>query len=125
LERYRVKVRKKGLIVIPAEVRRRFGIREGSFLELVVEKSGMRLIVPRSLKDAFGVDGERALEVVRLISASRRLRLKKRYVLDASVLTLYFAGSKKAKEYINAVYEERIKAFICEVNAAEFFVQLC
>ena len=77
MERYRVKVRKKGLIVIPAEVRRRFGIREGSFLELVVEKSGMRLIVPRSLKDAFGVDGERALEVVRLISASRRAEVEK------------------------------------------------
>ena len=77
MERYRVKVHKKGLIVIPAEVRRRFGIREGSFLELVVEDSGMRLIVPRSLKDAFGVNGERALEVVRLISASRRAEVEK------------------------------------------------
>jgi len=46
--------------------------------------------------------------------------LKKRYVLDAGILALYFAGSKKAKEYIDAVYEERIKAFMCEVNVAEF-----
>ena len=77
MERYRIKVHKKGLIVIPAEVRRRFGIREGSFLELVVENSSMRLIVPRSLKDAFEIDGEKALEVVRLISASRRAEVEK------------------------------------------------
>ncbi|RLE70827.1 MAG: AbrB family transcriptional regulator, partial [Thermoprotei archaeon] len=37
MERYRVKVHKKGLIVIHAEIRRRFGIVEGSYLELVVE----------------------------------------------------------------------------------------
>jgi len=46
--------------------------------------------------------------------------LRKKYVLDAGVLALYFAGSKKAKEYIDALYEERIKAFMCEVNVADF-----
>jgi len=76
VERYRVKVHRKGLTVIPAEVRRRFGIVEGSYLELVVEGDSIRLIVPRSLKDAFGVDGERALEVARLINASKRVEVE-------------------------------------------------
>ena len=72
MERYRVKVHKKGLIVIPARVRRKLGISEGSHLEIIVEDNVMRIVVPKSLKDAFAVDGERALEVVRLITASRR-----------------------------------------------------
>jgi len=77
VERYRVKVHRKGLIVIPAEVRRRFGICEGSYLELVVEGNSLRLIIPRDLRSAFGVDGERAVEVARLISASRRVEVEK------------------------------------------------
>jgi len=77
VERYRVKVHKKGLIVIPANVRKRFGIHEGTYLELVVEDNSIRLIVPRSLKDAFGVDGKRAMEVVKLIHASRRVEVEK------------------------------------------------
>lgn len=75
--RYRVKVHEKGLIVIPAEIRRKFGIYKGSYLELVVEGDSMRLIVPKSLKEAYGVDGEKALEVVRLIGASRREEVDK------------------------------------------------
>jgi len=72
VERYRVKVHRKGLIVIPVEVRRRLGIVEGSYVELIVEGDTIRIIVPKTLKDAFGVDGEKALEVARLITASRR-----------------------------------------------------
>ena len=76
LERYRVKVHRKGLIVIPAEVRRRLGISEGSYLELVVEGNSIRLTVPRSLREAFGVDGEKAVEVARLISVLRRAEVE-------------------------------------------------
>jgi len=72
VERYRVKVHRKGLIVIPVEVRRRLGIVEGSYVELVVEGDTIRIIVPKTLRDTFGVDGEKALEVARLITASRR-----------------------------------------------------
>lgn len=74
--RYRVKVHRKGLIVIPAEVRRRLGIHEGSYLELVVEGNSVCLVAPNSLKAAFGVDGEKALEVARLITASRRAEVE-------------------------------------------------
>lgn len=71
---------RKGVIVIPAEVRRRFGIVEGSHLELVVDDDGIRLIVPRSLEEAFGVDGEKALEVARLIAESRRAEVEEKTV---------------------------------------------
>lgn len=75
MERYRVKVHKKGLIVIPARVRRRFDIREGSYLELVIEGDSIRLNIPKSLRDAFGVDGEKAIEVAKLINTSRRIEV--------------------------------------------------
>ncbi|RLE89972.1 MAG: AbrB family transcriptional regulator [Thermoprotei archaeon] len=77
MKRYRVKVHKKGLIVIPASVRRELGIYEGSYLELIVEGNNIQLIVPKSLRDAFGVDGKKAIEVARLISASRRVEVEK------------------------------------------------
>ncbi len=77
MDRYRVKLHRKGLIVIPAEVRRRLGLREGSQLEMVVEEGEIRLLVPRSLRDAFGADGEKALEVAKLINASRNEELGK------------------------------------------------
>ena len=76
MEKYRVKVHRKGLIVIPAEIRRRFGICEGSYLELVVEDNSLRLIIPRNLRSAFGIDGERAVEVARLINVSRRVEVE-------------------------------------------------
>ena len=76
-ERYRVKVHKKGLIVIPANVRRKFGIHEGSYLELIVEDDSIRLIIPKSLRGAFGVDGKKAIEVIKLINASRRDEIEK------------------------------------------------
>jgi len=46
--------------------------------------------------------------------------LKRRYVLDAGVLALYFAGSRDARKYIDMVYEGVAEAFICEINVAEF-----
>ncbi len=46
--------------------------------------------------------------------------MRKRYVLDAGVLALYFAGRRDAGKYIDMVYEGRAEAFMCEVNVAEF-----
>jgi AbrB family looped-hinge helix DNA binding protein len=72
MERFRVEVHHKGLIVIPASVRKCFGILEGSYVEMVVEGDTIRIIVPGSLRDYFGVDGEKAVRVAELISESRR-----------------------------------------------------
>ena len=46
--------------------------------------------------------------------------MKRKYVLDAGVLALYFAGREEAKKYIDEVYSGRAEAYICEVNLAEF-----
>lgn len=77
MEKFRVKVHKKGLIVITADIRRRFGISEGSYIELIVDNNGIHIIVPKNLREAFGVDGEKAIEVVRMISSSRRSEVEK------------------------------------------------
>ena len=44
---------------------------------MAIEGDSIELTAPRSLRDAFGVDGEKALEVARLISASRRVEVEK------------------------------------------------
>ena len=74
--RYRVKVHRKGLIVIPAEVRRMLGIQEGSYIELIVEGGEVKLIAPKSLLDTFGADGEKAVDVAKLILAERRAEIE-------------------------------------------------
>ncbi|BFI74501.1 AbrB/MazE/SpoVT family DNA-binding domain-containing protein [Sulfurisphaera ohwakuensis] len=51
-----VKVHKKGIIVIPAEVRRRLNIREGSYMELEVEGDKIVLKRKMTLLDAYGID---------------------------------------------------------------------
>ncbi len=74
--RYKVKVHSKGLVVIPAEIRRRLGIVEGSYLDLIVEGKKIYIIVPSSLREAYGIDGEKALKVAKLISESRRMEVE-------------------------------------------------
>ncbi len=76
VERYKVKVHRKGLVVIPADIRRKFGIYENSYIYFIVDEDGIRLVVPRDLRSAFGVDGEKALEVVKLIHESRRMEVE-------------------------------------------------
>jgi AbrB family looped-hinge helix DNA binding protein len=71
VEKYTVKVYGKGLIIIPAEVRKKLGIKPGSRLQLYVEGDSICIIVPQDLKSLFGVDGEKALEVTKLILEQR------------------------------------------------------
>lgn len=73
---YLVKVHKKGLIVIPAEVRSKLGIAPGMKLQLFVEGNSICLVVPRDLRSFFGADGEKALEVARLILEERSRELE-------------------------------------------------
>jgi len=46
--------------------------------------------------------------------------LRKRYVLDAGVLALYFAGRRDARRFIDDAYAERAEAYMLEINLAEF-----
>lgn len=63
--------------MILAESRRRFGIYENSHFEFVVDDDSIRLLVPKDLRDAFGMDDDKALEVVKLILESRRREIEK------------------------------------------------
>ena len=47
-------------------------------------------------------------------------RLKRKYVLDAGILALYFAGHREAKKYIDEIYMGKAEAYMCEINIAEF-----
>jgi len=77
MDKYRVKVHRKGLIVIPAEVRKRLGIHENSYLELTVDGNVIHITIPRDLRSFFGADGDKALEVVRLIHRERMSEVEK------------------------------------------------
>lgn len=46
--------------------------------------------------------------------------MKRKYVLDAEVLALYFAGRRHSKKYTEEAYANTAKAYMCEVNLAEF-----
>ncbi len=68
--RFVVRVSRKGQIVIPAEIRRRYGIRD----RVVVEagEDGIRIVPLISLEDLYGVDGDSMREVAREIVGERR-----------------------------------------------------
>ena len=53
-----VKVHRKGIIVIPAEVRRRLNVKEGSVMELEVEGDKIVLKRKMTLLDMYGADKE-------------------------------------------------------------------
>ncbi|WP_016732177.1 AbrB/MazE/SpoVT family DNA-binding domain-containing protein [Saccharolobus islandicus] len=72
-----VKVHKKGIIVIPAEVRRRLNIKEGSVVELEIE--GDKIILKRkmTLLDAYGVDKEMGDSAVKELVKLRKEEVEK------------------------------------------------
>ena len=53
-----VKVTKRGRIMIPIEIRKRFGIKEGDELLVEVTKEGILLKVIPKIKELAGVDSE-------------------------------------------------------------------
>ncbi|MEJ2769756.1 MULTISPECIES: AbrB/MazE/SpoVT family DNA-binding domain-containing protein [unclassified Stygiolobus] len=72
-----VKVHKKGIIVIPTEVRRRFNIKEGSVIELEVK--GDKIILKRKLTllDAYGIDKEMGDSAVKELEKLRKREVEK------------------------------------------------
>ena len=67
-----VKVHRKGIIVIPAEVRRRLNIKEGSVMELEVEGDKIVLKRKMTLLDMYGADKEMGDSAVRELERSRK-----------------------------------------------------
>jgi len=52
--KYVVKVHKKGLIVLPAELRRKHGIKEGSEVVLIDNKDYLIMVPRRSITELYG-----------------------------------------------------------------------
>lgn len=67
-----VKVHRKGIIVIPAEVRRRLNIKEGSVMELEVEGDKIVLKRKMTLLDMYGADKEMGDSAVRELERLRK-----------------------------------------------------
>ena len=69
-----MKVSSKGQNVIPIEVRRKFKIKSRVILK--VDKEEIKLIPFMDMKDAFGIDGEKMLEVARSLLRDKERELK-------------------------------------------------
>ncbi len=49
----------------------------------------------------------------------------KKYVVDADVLSLYFAGDKRVEKYFYEIDERKAKGLLCDVNLAEYYYKTC
>ena len=72
-----VKVHRKGIIVIPAEVRRRLNVKEGSVMELEVEGDKIVLKRKMTLLDMYGADKELGDSAVKELEKLRKEEVEK------------------------------------------------
>ena len=72
-----VKVHRKGIIVIPAEVRRRLNIKEGSVMELEVEGDKIVLKRKMALSDMYGADKEMGDSALKELERLRKEEVEK------------------------------------------------
>ncbi len=47
--------------------------------------------------------------------------MKNKYVIDAGVLALYFAGDHEVKKYFDEILHGISEGYLCEINLAEFY----
>jgi len=71
---YVLRVSSKGQVVIPAEVRRKFNIKSKVILK--IEDEEIKLIPFMDLKDAFGLDGDKMIEVAKSLLADKKREIK-------------------------------------------------
>jgi AbrB family looped-hinge helix DNA binding protein len=72
-----VKVHRKGIIVLPAEVRRRLNVKEGSVMELEVEGDKIVLKRKMTLLDMYGADKEMGDSAVKELERLRKEEVEK------------------------------------------------
>ena len=72
-----VKVHRRGIIVIPAEVRRRLNIKEGSVIELEVEGDKIVLKRKMTLSDMYGADKEMGDSALKELEKLRKEEVEK------------------------------------------------
>ena len=73
---YRLKVHKKGIIVIPKEVRERLNIKEGDEVNVIVDDEGIYIFPKESIEKYFGSDKD-ALEALKVLEEERRREREK------------------------------------------------
>ncbi len=71
---YVLRVSRKGQVVIPAEVRRKFNIK--SRVVLKVEDGEIKIYPFVDLRDAFGIDGEKMYEVAKALLRDKERELE-------------------------------------------------
>ena len=73
---YVVKVHKKGLVVLPSELRRKYGIKQGSEIILIDEGDHVLLLPRQGLEDLYGIAREHGPiinEMVKELAEERNL----------------------------------------------------
>ena len=73
---YRLKVHKKGIIVLPKEVRERLNIKEGDEVNVIVDDEGIYIFPKESIEKYFGSDKD-ALEALKVLEEERRREREK------------------------------------------------
>ncbi|MEM2975002.1 MAG: AbrB/MazE/SpoVT family DNA-binding domain-containing protein [Candidatus Bathyarchaeia archaeon] len=68
---YTSTVTEKGMITLPADIRRKYSIRKGSKVKFLEEEKGILIIPIPRLEDLFGIDPSMK-EVAKAISEGRR-----------------------------------------------------
>jgi len=73
--RFVVKVSRKGQVVIPIEIRRRYNIRDKVVIK--VDEEGIKIIPLMPLKEMFGIDGEIMKIIAKEIVEERMEEIKR------------------------------------------------
>jgi AbrB family looped-hinge helix DNA binding protein len=69
--KYTSTVTEKGMITLPAEIRRKYSIKKGSRVKLIEEEKGILVVPIPKFEDLFGIDPTME-EVAKAISEGRR-----------------------------------------------------
>lgn len=68
---YTIKVHKKGIIVIPKEVRERLNIKDGDKMILINDEEGIYIYPIKSIEYYFGKDKRYGVELIKLLEEER------------------------------------------------------
>ena len=71
-----VTVTERGMATIPAESRRKYRIKPGTRLEVIELDEGILFKPVPSLEDLYGIDGEKALEMLRSYQLDKRREIE-------------------------------------------------
>ena len=61
---YIAKVTSKSMVTIPAEIMRKYGIREGMRVKFIETEAGVLMIPIPKLEDLYGIDRQHASEII-------------------------------------------------------------